>query len=149
MNKKSFVGRLGEDLACEFLKNNKYEIIERNYRRPYGELDIIAKDKNDVLVFVEVKTISSLTRAFNYSQQIKPEENLTKSKLTKLQKTALSYSNSRPELINEKKGWRIDLIAIEFNGFEEAGLERNPEIVSNSLLTDLLKHCGIKHIKNI
>lgn len=149
MNKKSFVGRLGEDLACEFLKKNGYKIIERNYHRPYGELDIIAKDKSDVLVFIEVKTISSLTKAFNYSQQIKPEENLTKSKLIKLQKTALSYSNSRLELVNENKGWRIDLIAIEFSGFGEAGLWQNYEVVDNILLTDLLKHCGIKHIKNI
>lgn len=149
MNKKSFVGRLGEDLACQFLKNNGYKIIERNYWRPYGELDIIAGGKDDTLVFVEVKTISSSTKLFNNSWQINPEENLTKSKLTKLQKTALSYSNNHPELINEEKGWRIDLVAIQFNGFMESELRLNSEIVNNTPLTDLLKRCEVKHIKNI
>ena len=55
----SQLGRRGEDIACRFLKKEKYKIVERGYCSPYGEIDIIAYDKK-VLVFVEVKTRRSL-----------------------------------------------------------------------------------------
>lgn len=48
-------GRLGESLAVEFLLGQCYIILEKNYRKPFGEVDIIARDR-DILVFVEVKT---------------------------------------------------------------------------------------------
>lgn len=47
--------RLGEDAACSFLRKLNYKIIDRNFRRGYGELDITAVDGN-TLVFIEVKT---------------------------------------------------------------------------------------------
>ena len=46
---------IGEDIAVNYLKKKGYKIIERNFRKGYGEIDIIALKKN-VLVFVEVKT---------------------------------------------------------------------------------------------
>ncbi len=51
------LGQLGEEKACNYLEQNNYKIIERNFRCRQGEIDIIAKDlsKNE-LVFVEVKT---------------------------------------------------------------------------------------------
>jgi len=52
-------GRLGESLAAEFLTRRRYVIVAKNYRKPYGEVDIIARD-GDTLVFVEVKTRQSL-----------------------------------------------------------------------------------------
>ncbi|MFO7151692.1 MAG: YraN family protein [Bacillota bacterium] len=57
MNRKE-LGKLGEKYAVDYLKSNNYEIIEINYRCRYGEIDIIAKERN-TLVFVEVKTRSS------------------------------------------------------------------------------------------
>jgi putative endonuclease len=105
--KKSEIGKLGEDIACEYLVNKKYRICERNFRKPWGELDIIAKDKDGVLVFVEVKTMRQCGNA-----AIQPEENLTAAKLKKLKRTASLYAGYNSELINDKKGWRIDLIAI-------------------------------------
>jgi|SRR3989344_2563498 len=50
--------RLGEKLAGEFLEKQGYKIIERNFRKGYGEIDIIALDKK-TLVFVEIKTKTS------------------------------------------------------------------------------------------
>ncbi len=53
------LGNQGEDLACDYLKQHGYTIILRNYRKKCGEIDIIARE-NDNLVFIEVKTRSSL-----------------------------------------------------------------------------------------
>lgn len=66
-------GRKGEDVAEEFLIQQGYEILARNWRTSLGELDIIAK-KDDFLVIVEVKTKSSLAfgnpeEAVNYRKQ--------------------------------------------------------------------------------
>ena len=52
------IGNYGESQAAEFLKNNKYKIIEKNFSCKFGEIDIIAKDKN-IVVFVEVKSRSN------------------------------------------------------------------------------------------
>ena len=52
--KTSEKGRFGEDLACRFLIKKGYNILERNYRSRYGEIDIIAENENN-LVFAEVK----------------------------------------------------------------------------------------------
>ena len=55
MGLKSYLsGIKGENKACEFLKNNNFEIIERNFRSKFGEIDIVAK-KDKILHFIEVK----------------------------------------------------------------------------------------------
>lgn len=61
MNQKQQLGKQGEDFATQYLKQNNYEIIERNFECKQGEIDIIAKDK-DEYVFIEVKTRQN----FNY-----------------------------------------------------------------------------------
>lgn len=106
MTKRSETGKLGEDIACEYLKKNSYSIIDRNFRRPWGEVDIIAKDKNGILVFVEVKTMEK-------NESLKPEDNLTSAKLKKMKRTASIYANSNEKLLRANRGWRIDLVAIE------------------------------------
>jgi|LZCG01.1.fsa_nt_gb putative endonuclease len=55
MNKGHRTGKRGEDIACQYLRQQGYEIIARNWRSRFGEIDIIARD-GDSLVFVEVKT---------------------------------------------------------------------------------------------
>lgn len=54
-NDKVPVGKQGEEIAQKFLSENGYAIIEKNYRFGHGEIDIIA-EKDDMLIFVEVKT---------------------------------------------------------------------------------------------
>ncbi len=110
MTLKSELGNYGEDLACEYLVNNKYRIIERNYKKPWGEIDIVAIDPDKTLVFIEVKTLRQST---NFG--LKPEDQLTSSKLKKVARTASLYSNANQGLINKTRGWRIDLIAITLN----------------------------------
>jgi putative endonuclease len=131
--KKSELGRLGEDIACQYLVDKGYKIIERNYRQPWGEIDIIAKYKDGTLVFVEVKTMEQ------YRGGIRPEDQLTGAKILKLQRTAALYAGHYPEKIRDDKGWRIDLIAIN-----------TPQDLSQSVnLTDIIKVCDIRHYENI
>jgi len=106
MTYKSQLGKFGEDIACDFLLENGYKIIERNFRRPWGELDIVAKAPDKTLTFVEVKTVRKFDGGLN------PEDQLTQSKLQKLKRTAGLYAGHRTELIDERKGWRIDLLAL-------------------------------------
>ncbi len=53
------LGKRGEKLASKFLRKQGCRILARNYRCPAGEADIVAMDRDDTLVFVEVKTRSS------------------------------------------------------------------------------------------
>lgn len=53
-------GDCGEQIACDFLENDNYTIIARNWRKRIGEIDIIAI-KNNILIFFEVKTLSHTT----------------------------------------------------------------------------------------
>lgn len=76
-------GRQGEDLAEQYLRRRGYRIIQRNYRAPCGEIDIIAEDKG-VLVFVEVKTRTG-------SGFGTPAESVTFRKRQQISKAALVY----------------------------------------------------------
>ncbi|MBU2028601.1 YraN family protein [Patescibacteria group bacterium] len=84
-------GKTGEKVAVNFLKEHGYEILTLNFKnnfgRRLGEIDIIAREKvARQIVFVEVKT-----RDFQKYQNTLPEENITYSKLRKLEKIAQFY----------------------------------------------------------
>ena len=74
-------GNLAEDKACEFLLNNGFLIIERNFYSRFGEIDIIAT-KDEVLHFVEVKS------GLDYESAI---QNITPQKLSRLIRTGDVY----------------------------------------------------------
>lgn len=107
MTKKSELGKLGEDLACQLLKKKRYKIIERNYWQPWGELDIVAVSPEKILVFVEVKTV-------RVASLIAGEDQMTPAKLRKFKRVAELYANGSKLLSN--KGWRMDLVAVTVDG---------------------------------
>jgi putative endonuclease len=117
--KRQATGALGEKLAAEFLKKKGYEIIETNYRRPEGEIDIITKQQN-TLVFVEVRTRSS--RQFGT-----PEESITQIKKERLRALAERYRQEHEELPDN---WRIDVVAIEMG---QGGKIKRIEIIPNAI----------------
>ncbi len=94
MNKNG-LGNLGEDYACEVLTANGYEILNRNFRSRFGEIDIIAR-KDNFLCFVEVKTRSEKSMG-------RPAESVTLSKQQKIIKTTEYYLVRYPSLL-EKDG---------------------------------------------
>jgi len=53
------VSKKGKDLACVYPVNNRYQIISRNYREKFGEIDVIVKSPDKTLVFIEVRTITN------------------------------------------------------------------------------------------
>ena len=83
--RKKEAGRLGEELSVLMLEERGYEILERNYRCRFGEIDIIAL-RRDILTFVEVKTRSGE----HYGTAA---EAVTWSKQQKIRQTALQYLN--------------------------------------------------------
>jgi putative endonuclease len=112
MMKRRETGILGEKLACDFLSKNGYRIIEKNFRCPGAEIDIIAQQQ-DVLVFVEVRTKRS--RQFG-----SPEESITPAKMEKLRNAAAYYWQSRSNL---SESWRIDVVAIQMDGTHVSRIE--------------------------
>jgi len=134
------IGQIGEDIASQYLLNNKYDLLSRSARYPWGEIDIIARDRQGVLVFIEVKALKVFHTSVKHSNIcFTPEENLHSSKLNKVKRTASLYANSHPNLIDEDRGWRIDLVAIEIQ-------HENPESLS---IKELIGFCQIRHYENI
>ena len=108
MTQKSELGKLGEDLACRYLKKKGYRVIERNYLKPWGELDIVTISPEKILVLVEVKTVSGP------APMIAGEDQFTRAKSVKSKRAAELYANGSNLLTD--KGRRIDLIAVTMDG---------------------------------
>jgi putative endonuclease len=96
------LGLWGEDQAAAFLEEQGYQILGRNIRTKYGELDLVAQHEN-ITVFIEVKTRTSTLFGW-------PEEAVTSRKQTHLRSAAEAYLVDHPALDREI---RIDVIAIE------------------------------------
>ncbi|MBE9482647.1 MAG: YraN family protein [Chloroflexi bacterium] len=121
MNRQE-VGKLGEKEARKFLKKRGYRIRETGFRCRHGEIDIVAQQK-DYLVFVEVRTRSSLDFGT-------PEESITQAKKKKLVTLALTYTNTHQNLPSL---WRIDVVAIEL---DDKGKLKRIELIENAIEQD-------------
>ena len=117
--KRRETGALGERIAGEFLRKNGYDILEKNYRCPDGEIDIIARQK-DTLVFIEVRTKKS--RLFG-----SPEESITKVKKERLRALAEYYGQNHDNL---PLNGRIDVVAIQMH---DSGKVSRIELIENAV----------------
>lgn len=77
------IGELGEKAACKYLKKNKYKILDCNFQKKFGEIDIIAKC-GETVSFIEVKT----RKSDNFGL---PCEYVTRAKQQRLIRTAYAY----------------------------------------------------------
>jgi len=98
---KNKTGAIGESIAVAYLIHHKFQILERNFKIRYGEIDIVALDKS-TLVFVEVKT----RRNDVYGS---PESSVNSYKLREVIRTGYLYAARHPEY---PKSLRVDVIAI-------------------------------------
>jgi len=103
LNKQQRFGQTSEAVAAQFLKKQRYHILETNYRTPLGEIDIIAKD-GGTLVFIEVKARSS-------DHFGNPKGAVTLQKQRKISMTALQYLKATNQS-NAKA--RFDVISISY-----------------------------------
>lgn len=108
MKNTTSIGRFGENAACEYLKNQKYKILEQNYFASHNEIDIIAENKQ-YIIFVEVKTRSCSSRLdLNYGS---PAAAVTYSK----QKRTLAAAQAYLLEHRTRKAPRLDVIEVYLN----------------------------------
>jgi len=104
------IGQLGEEVACTFLMKHGFSILERNYTKKWGEIDIIAQ-KEEKRYFIEVKSksVSSLDTVSGETVTNRPEENMHPWKLKRLRRVVETY------LISKRMGhieWQFDLLVV-------------------------------------
>src|ERR1035437_10084709 len=117
-SEKQKIGELGENIAVKFLVKHGFSILDRNYTKKWGEIDIIAEKANK-LYFVEVKSVSRETlntfipKSYDNSDeryQSRPEDNMHPWKLKRLSRTIQTYILSKR--VPAEKEWQVDLIVI-------------------------------------
>jgi len=105
---KQVIGNIGENIACEYLRRRGFVIVDRNYRKKWGELDIVAS-KNGIFHFVEVKT-KAITRESN---GYNPEENVRLWKKERMGRAIRTYLLDKN--VSDETEFEIDVIAIRLD----------------------------------
>jgi len=118
-SEKQKIGEIGEDIACTFLIKQGFIILERNYTKKWGEMDIVGR-KDNKIYFFEVKS----TSIENY----RPEDNMHPWKVKRLSRTIQTYLLERK--IPENTDWQFDLLAVFLNfGKREAKVKRIENVI--------------------
>ncbi len=100
------LGFLAENIAARYLEGGGYEIIDNNYRKPWGEIDIIAR-KDGAVIFVEVKASG------REAEGLDPEIRVDWKKMAKIKRVAAFYlENEFGDMDHE---WQIDVIGVTFD----------------------------------
>ena len=113
-------GRIGERVAAAFLQERGYRLLDRNFRSPWGEIDLVAEEQ-ETLVFIEV-------RARRNDRMGSPLESITRAKQRKLVLTAQEYLQ-RNGL--EERQWRIDVVGIRLG---QGNLVKSVECLQNAVV---------------
>ena len=108
------IGRLGEDIASEYLERRGFTIVERNYRKPRGELDIVAQ-KDGIVHFVEVKAGSWKRSAWPKEGDVvyRPEDHMHAAKCMRMSRAVQSYLRDRK--LSPEDEWTADLVVVLIN----------------------------------
>ena len=99
---KRKIGDIGEEVVCKYLETKGFRVLERNYLRKWGEIDIVA-EKGQLLIFIEVKSVSRATG-------LRPEENMHPAKLKRLHRVIQTYLLDRK--VPDSKEWRVDVACV-------------------------------------
>jgi putative endonuclease len=108
------IGQRGEEIACSYLLRHGYRIVERNFTRKWGEIDIIAR-KNGVICFIEVKSVTCenqnhLANMATIDDLHRPEDMVHPWKQRKLMRTIETYLAG-----HEVGEWRFDVACVYMN----------------------------------
>lgn len=112
---KNKIGAYGEEIASRYLIRQGHTILDRNYLKKWGEIDIVSREtleNKEIIHFVEVKTVSYETKkllesAVSYGTW-RPEENVHSKKLKSLNRVIESWLAER----NIDLDWQIDVMAV-------------------------------------
>ena len=114
ITEKRRIGDIGENLACKFLKKEGLKIVERNYLKKWGEIDIIAQEKNPKKIhFIEVKTASCENIREGIvakMESYKLDNNIHPWKLKRLTRVFQTYLLDKK--IPENIEWQFDIIIV-------------------------------------
>ena len=106
------IGEVGENIAVKFLMKHGFSILDRNYTKKWGEIDIVT-EKGNKLYFIEVKSVSRPDLG-NVSQetldQYNPEDNMHPWKLKRMSRTIQTYLLNKK--ITDEKEWQVDLLVV-------------------------------------
>ncbi|KKU81973.1 MAG: putative endonuclease distantly archaeal Holliday junction resolvase [Parcubacteria group bacterium GW2011_GWA1_47_8] len=109
--KRVGIGQLGESIAAKYLENKGFAIICRNYRKKYGEIDIIAQN-GEILHFVEVKSVSCENINVSINQH-RPEDNIHSKKLRRLRNTIQVYLAEK--FRGDEPEWVFDAVTVHID----------------------------------
>lgn len=90
---KQIIGKIGEDSTCKYLKNKGFKILDRNYLKKWGEIDIVSK-KDGVLHFIEVKSVTreiTDTKVSHETSYYRAEDNMHAYKSLRLRRVIETY----------------------------------------------------------
>ena len=112
---KNKIGAWGEEIACNYLIKQGFQILDTNYLKKWGEIDIVSREttpNKEIIHFVEVKTVSyetreQLDRSVSYGTW-RPEENVHSKKIERMYRTIESWLMER----NNDNDWQIDVISV-------------------------------------
>lgn len=102
------IGEIGENLAVKFLMKHGFSILDRNYTKKWGEIDIIAEKANKIY-FIEVKSVSRITLE-NLPDDYRAEDNMHPWKLKRLSRTIQTYLLHKK--IADEIEWQVDLLVV-------------------------------------
>jgi len=131
--KKNQVGAYGEQIAVNYLKNKGFTVLDINYLKKWGELDIVAREtvgSKQIVHFVEVKTVSyetkaALTNAVTH-ETWSPEDNVHFKKIQRMNRTIESWLSEN----NCDLDWQIDIAAVRIVPREKyASVKYIPNII--------------------
>ena len=127
------IGAYGEQIAVKYLKNQGFAILDTNYLKKWGEIDVVAREtakSKQIIHFVEVKTVSHETKA-DLNQAVargtwRPEENVHFKKIQRMNRTIESWLLEN----NCDLEWQIDVVTVRIVTREKfASVKYIPNII--------------------
>ncbi len=126
---KQIIGQIGEDSACKYLVRHGFNILDRNYLKKWGEIDIVAK-KDGKIRFVEVKSVSRDLDNVTHEtgDSYRPEDNMHPLKVKRLIRAIESYLMEKN--VSDETEWQLDLATVE--------IDKDKRLSRVSLLEDIV-----------
>lgn len=111
-SEKQKIGEIGENIAVKFLMKHSFDILDRNYTKKWGEIDVVAK-KGNTVYFIEVKSVSreNLENVSNTTHNdYRAEDNMHPWKMKRMSRTIQTYILDKN--IDEDMEWQVDLLVV-------------------------------------